>query len=97
MDTQYDSDEYKSHVGWGHGCLDDVVDLALKAEVKRLFMFHHDPDHDDAKISRMLEHARRLVAERKATLEVDAAREGDSIRFQNNPSPLSTLAAAPLH
>jgi phosphoribosyl 1,2-cyclic phosphodiesterase len=97
MDTQYDCDEYKSHVGWGHGCLDDVVELALKAGIKRLFMFHHDPDHDDAKISEMLEHARRLVAERKATLEVDAAREGDSIHFHKNPSPQSTLAAAPLH
>jgi phosphoribosyl 1,2-cyclic phosphodiesterase len=97
MDTQYDSDEYKSHVGWGHGCLDDVVELALKADVKRLFMFHHDPDHDDAKISRMLEHARKIVTERKGTLQVDAACEGDSIRFQKDPSPLSTLAAAPLH
>jgi hypothetical protein len=97
MDTQYDSDEYKSHVGWGHGCLDDVVELALKAEIKRLVMFHHDPDHDDAKISEMLEHARKIVAERKGTLQVDAAREGDSICLHEHPSPRSTPAAAPLH
>jgi phosphoribosyl 1,2-cyclic phosphodiesterase len=97
MDTQYDCDEYKLHVGWGHGCLDDVVDLALKAGIKRLFMFHHDPDHDDAKISGMLEHARRIVAEKKGALQVDAAREGDSIRFQKHPSPRSSLSAAPLH
>jgi len=43
MDTQYDTDEYKRHTGWGHGCLDDVVALALRAEVKTLFLFHHDP------------------------------------------------------
>ena len=96
MDTQYDRDEYISHIGWGHGCLDDVVDLALNAGIKRLFMFHHDPDHDDAKVAAMLEHARQLVAERKGTLEVEAAREGDSIRFHKNASPRTTLAAAPL-
>ena len=96
MDAQYDCDEYKSHIGWGHGCLDDVVDLALKAGIKRLFMFHHDPDHDDAKVSAMLAHARQLVAERKGTLEMEAAREGDSIRFRENPLPRSTSAAGPL-
>ena len=59
MDTQYDAEEYKRHTGWGHGCLDDVVALALEAEVKTLFLFHHDPNHDDAKISQMLAHARQ--------------------------------------
>ena len=54
MDTQYDADEYKRHTGWGHGCLDDVVTLALQAQVKTLFLFHHDPSHDDAKVSQML-------------------------------------------
>ena len=76
MDTQYDANEYKRHTGWGHGCLDDVVALALEAEVKTLFLFHHDPNHDDATISQMLAHARKLVAARKAKLHVEAAREG---------------------
>jgi ribonuclease BN (tRNA processing enzyme) len=74
MDTQYDSEEYREHVGWGHGCLDDVVALALEAKVKRLFLFHHDPDHDDAKITAMLGQARKLA--QGTSLAVDAAREG---------------------
>lgn len=72
------------------------MELALKAGVKRLFMFHHDPDHNDAKVSAMFKHARQLVAERKGTLDVEAAREGDSIRFHKNPSPCTISAAAPL-
>jgi phosphoribosyl 1,2-cyclic phosphodiesterase len=76
MDTQFDREEYQQHTGWGHGCLDDVVALAIQAEVKRLFLFHHDPDHDDAKVSQMLAHARQLVASRKGQLQVEAAREG---------------------
>jgi hypothetical protein len=76
IDSQYDDVEYESHVGWGHGCVDDVVALALFAGVKQLFLFHHDPDHDDAQISRMLDRARQLVALHGDTLAVDAAREG---------------------
>jgi phosphoribosyl 1,2-cyclic phosphodiesterase len=76
MDSQYDADEYEKHKGWGHGCVDKVVALALQANVKRLYLFHHDPNHDDAKISQMVKHARRLVAADRAALHVDAAREG---------------------
>jgi phosphoribosyl 1,2-cyclic phosphodiesterase len=81
MDTQYDAEEYKRHTGWGHGCLDDVVALALQAEAKRLFLFHHDPNHDDAKVSQMLVHARKLVAARKGRLQVEAAREGATVEL----------------
>jgi len=61
IDSQYDDAEYQSHVGWGHGCVDDVVALALFARVKQLFLFHHDPDHDDAQISKMSAWARQLT------------------------------------
>ena len=84
MDTQYDAVEYKEHTGWGHGCLDEVVALALQAEVKTLFLFHHDPDHDDAKISQMLAHARQIVAARKGKLRIEAAREGVTVEL---PAP----------
>jgi phosphoribosyl 1,2-cyclic phosphodiesterase len=81
MDTQFDTQEYQQHTGWGHGCLDDVVALALEAEVKKLFLFHHDPNHDDAKISHMLAHARKLVTARKGKLQVEAAREGVTVKL----------------
>jgi phosphoribosyl 1,2-cyclic phosphodiesterase len=76
MDSQYDCDEYESHVGWGHGCLDDVVALASSAGVKQFFMFHHDPNHDDERISRMLAHARQVAASNGNHTLVEAAREG---------------------
>ena len=76
LDSQYDAAEYKKHVGWGHGCVDDSVALALQAGVKHLSLFHHDPDHDDKRIDGLVRHARRLVAKRRAKMKVDAAREG---------------------
>ena len=80
MDTQYDREEYSRHVGWGHGCVDAVVRLALISQVKQLFLFHHDPDHDDEKILQMVQHAQELVAARQGTLQVDAAREGTVVQ-----------------
>jgi len=76
LDAQYDRAEYEQHVGWGHGCVDDVVVLAIKARVKQLFLFHHDPDHDDAKLDEMLAHAREIVARAKSPLQVENATEG---------------------
>ncbi len=88
MDTQYDSEEYLEHVGWGHGCLDDVVALALQAEVRQLCLFHHDPSHDDAKIAHMVAHARQLVIQQQGTLQIEAAREG-----ARGDLPLKAVAA----
>lgn len=76
LDTQYDCAEYETHVGWGHGCVDDGVALALNSGAKQLYLFHHDPDHDDEKLDRMAAHARELVAREQAALQVEVAREG---------------------
>ncbi len=81
LDSQYDSAEYRRHPGWGHGCVDDSVALALEAGVKQLYLFHHDPDHDDKRIDGLVKHARRLVAKQKGKLKVDAAREGTMINL----------------
>ncbi len=81
LDSQYDKAEYKKHTGWGHGCVDDSVALALHAGVKKLCLFHHDPDHDDRRMDELVKHARELVTKRKAKLKVDAAREGMVIQL----------------
>jgi phosphoribosyl 1,2-cyclic phosphodiesterase/CheY-like chemotaxis protein len=75
VDSQYDAEEYERHVGWGHSCVDDSVNLAVRAEVKKLFLFHHDPSHDDRKIDAMVRHARKLAAGSGRALEVAGARE----------------------
>jgi ribonuclease BN (tRNA processing enzyme) len=81
LDSQYDAVEYKQHMGWGHGCVDNSVALALAANVKRLCLFHHDPERSDKQVDGLLQHARRLVTRQRAKLKVDAAREGMVIRL----------------
>jgi phosphoribosyl 1,2-cyclic phosphodiesterase/ActR/RegA family two-component response regulator len=82
MDAQYTDEEYAKHIGWGHSSVDSVVSLALDANVGKLLLFHHDPNHDDQMIDKMVEHARALVAKSGKPLEVDAAREGAEILLE---------------
>jgi phosphoribosyl 1,2-cyclic phosphodiesterase len=80
IDSQYDAEEYSHHVGWGHGCVEDVVRIAILANVKRLYLFHHDPDHDDRRIDAMLAQAREEAS--GSALEVFAATEGETVRLE---------------
>jgi phosphoribosyl 1,2-cyclic phosphodiesterase len=83
LDSQYTAEEYGAKRGWGHGCLDDVVRVAREAAVKRLFLFHHDPSHDDVFIEKMLARARSLAG---PEMQVDTAREGEIVELVANPA-----------
>ena len=87
LDSQYNLAEYKKHVGWGHGCVDDSVALALQAGVRKLFLFHHDPDHNDRTIDQFVKHARQLAAPQKSGLKIEAAREGAVIQLGGRRAP----------
>jgi len=78
-DAQYDTSEMVTRKGWGHGCTDDVVSLAINAGAEQLYLFHHDPTHDDDFIDGMLEHAKGLVRQSGSLLKVQAAVEGSEI------------------
>lgn len=75
-DSQYDRVEYPTRLGWGHTCADDAVELAMRAGVKHLFLFHHDPDHHDDKMEAMTKEAEARVAAAGSSMIVCAAREG---------------------
>ena len=80
-DSQYDAAEYPGRLGWGHTCADDAVDLAMKAGVKHLFLFHHDPDHNDEKLSAMIADANARIAQAGSSMVVSAAREGAELEL----------------
>jgi phosphoribosyl 1,2-cyclic phosphodiesterase len=55
-DGMYTPEEYAGvgqlgpKTGWGHSTWEEGAKLARAARVKRLVLFHHDPDHDDTMI-----------------------------------------------
>ena len=77
LDTQYTAREYNQRVGWGHGCLPDSLQLAIDAGVQRLFLFHHDPSHDDRELDHMVETARAMAV--GSTLLIEAASENEIV------------------
>jgi phosphoribosyl 1,2-cyclic phosphodiesterase len=85
LDAQYTDEEYQTHVGWGHGSISSVVSLAAEADVKRLLLFHHDPNHDDAMVDRMVEKARMQIAQTGKSITVEAAQEGSEL-ILNSPA-----------
>ncbi len=46
-DSTYTDAEFPAKVGWGHSTWQEGVRLCRAANVKRMAIFHHDPDHDD--------------------------------------------------
>src|SRR4030095_8066116 len=59
-DGQYTDDEYKKFRGWGHSTWRQAVEVAILANVKRLVLTHHDPDHDDEFLDSMEEEAKKI-------------------------------------
>ena len=78
-DTTYRDHEYPSKVDWGHSCVSQVADLAARAEVKRLHLFHHDPDQTDADIDAKLEEMRRELERLGSRVICEAPAEGDQL------------------
>jgi ribonuclease BN (tRNA processing enzyme) len=60
-DTQYTYTESHSKEGWGHSSALNIVELAVQAKVKKLYLFHHDPSYDDLKLYDILDKASSLT------------------------------------
>ena len=74
-DAMYTPKELEQHRGWGHSTYEEAVTLAQDAGVKKLVLFHHEPEHDDKDMDGLLAAARKFAKARGA-LEVVAAKEG---------------------
>jgi phosphoribosyl 1,2-cyclic phosphodiesterase len=80
LDAQYTPDEYAGvngipKKGWGHSTMVDAAKIAFAARAGRLFLFHHDPAHNDDTVENMAEEARSYFA------CAEPAREGKRILF----------------
>jgi len=72
-DTQYTSEEYQNHVGFGHSNMVQAFEFAELANVKRFIPFHHDPAHSDDQLDEMITDAMLAVS---PGFEVTPGQEG---------------------
>jgi ribonuclease BN (tRNA processing enzyme) len=78
-DCQYTEEEYVNRIGWGHSSVADAVLFARLAAVEQLFLFHHDPLHDDRQLEVLQARARLLSS--NGALAPTLAREGMTIEL----------------
>jgi phosphoribosyl 1,2-cyclic phosphodiesterase len=73
-DSQYTPEQLAGEKrGWGHSTWAEGVKIASEVGVKRLILFHHDPDSDDAFVDQLAAEARKVFP------QVTGAAEGLTI------------------
>lgn len=61
-DSQYTLDQYLQFQGYGHSNYEMACQVALKANVKKLLLFHHDPNNSDDILREIEKEARQICA-----------------------------------
>lgn len=81
-DAQYLPSDLLERRGWGHSSYEEVVPLALEAEVRSLLLTHHDPSRSDIEVKEIIGLAQQLAEAQGQPLQIDAAREGACYRLK---------------
>jgi phosphoribosyl 1,2-cyclic phosphodiesterase len=83
-DAQHTDEEYRRTRGFGHSTYRDATSLAIDAGVKRLGLFHHDPDRSDDELDRQSDLCREQIQQAGSPVECFACAEGDVIEVSVN-------------
>jgi ribonuclease BN (tRNA processing enzyme) len=78
FDAQFTLEDAMEKEGWGHSSSMVGVDIALRAKIKRLILFHHEPSYSDEKLEEIYNKTIRYYETIKGNhnLEIILAREG---------------------
>lgn len=84
-DSQFTDKEYfASHRGWGHSPVEYVTEMGLLGGAKRMAFTHHDPRRTDDDLDQIVASVRAGLREKKSTMEVFAAAEGQVIELDTS-------------
>jgi phosphoribosyl 1,2-cyclic phosphodiesterase len=73
-DAQFVESDFKPT--WGHSTIASAIDVAIDAKVKRLVLYHHDPDRTDDALDAIATESRKQTKKKGSSMEVVVAREG---------------------
>jgi phosphoribosyl 1,2-cyclic phosphodiesterase len=62
-DAQFSPDELRERKGWGHSSWEQAVEVAERAGVKKLALFHHDPEYNDVFLLNLEKECRKRFPE----------------------------------
>lgn len=68
-DGEYTEREYQRKKSWGHSSIQDVLTLALKANVKKLGLFHLNQNRTDDQMDHIIKDCRLDLKKKQSTLD----------------------------
>ncbi|UCD37988.1 MAG: MBL fold metallo-hydrolase [Fidelibacterota bacterium] len=74
-DSHFHCEDLPSHRSWGHSSWVECTEVALKAGVKKLFLFHFSPNYSDEDVFDMEQRARNVFP------DTTAAYQGLTVEF----------------
>lgn len=80
-DAEYNEEEYRHTVGWGHSIYKDALHLALDAGVKTLGLYHHNQERTDDAIDAIVAKCQKIIQDRGVDLECFAVRQDMEINL----------------
>jgi ribonuclease BN (tRNA processing enzyme) len=81
-DSTYTPEDRRRYPERGFSSIEDAVGAAVRAEVKKLVLFHFDQDYTDADVDALLARGRRLLDEQGGSaIEIAAAAEGSTLEI----------------
>jgi phosphoribosyl 1,2-cyclic phosphodiesterase/DNA-binding response OmpR family regulator len=94
-DAQYTAAEYPAKIGWGHSTIEYAVDVAMAANVRKLALYHHDPNRGDDAVDQLISIARERVAAAGDDLGIVGAAEGSVIELRRAANAIKTTPFLP--
>ena len=81
VDAQYDFKETYDKLYWGHSSIFAFIDILKHCNIKKLYMFHYDPESSDDQIMDILFRAREYLAKvpKTTSFEIHPSYEGLTI------------------
>jgi phosphoribosyl 1,2-cyclic phosphodiesterase len=81
FDAQYTPEEYQNKKGWGHSHYENVLNVAMAAEIKKCVLFHHDPSHTDADLDKIGIRCLEIIKRQGGSMDCIVAQEGLEIEL----------------
>lgn len=80
IDSQYTVEEVYRKENWGHSSFCYAIDFAVYWNIKKVYLFHHEPVYDDKKLNSILQAARWYAQYiNHADIEIYLAKEAQEI------------------
>ena len=80
-DADFTPEEYPRRRTWGHSTWRQALDLALRAEVRALGLFHHNQDRHDRDVDRIVAECSSLARKAGSRLKCFAVKEQQEIKL----------------